>query len=106
MELLRPGGRRVSARCGLRVRHHMQQRVRSACAQLLSPPELPKPIWLLLAEKEKHLRIAAGILNAATVDLSLVKLPADALMFPGWPGEGEAFSFSRPRDPDAIYERI
>src|SRR5262249_41058592 len=39
-------------------------------------------IELLLAEKEKHLRIAAGVSAGAAVDLSLVKLPADALMFP------------------------
>jgi len=37
---------------------------------------------LLLAEKRKHLRIVAGIPDGAEVDLSLVRLPEDALLFP------------------------
>jgi integrase len=39
-------------------------------------------VELLLSEREKHLRIIAGVPAGTTVDLSLVKLPADALMFP------------------------
>ena len=56
-------------------------------------------IALLLAERERHLRIAAGVPDGATVDLSLVKLPADALMFPNPPGLGEGFSFTKLRNP-------
>jgi integrase len=41
---------------------------------------------LLLAERERHLRIIAGVPDGVVVDLSLVKLPADALMFPS-PGD-------------------
>jgi integrase len=54
---------------------------------------------MLLNEKEKHLRIGAGVPDGVDVDLSLVKLPADALMFPNVPEPGEAFSFTTPRNP-------
>ena len=37
---------------------------------------------LLSAEREKYLRLAAGVADTADVDLSLVKLPAGALIFP------------------------
>ena len=37
---------------------------------------------MLLGEKERHLRIAAGVPDGTAVDLSLVKLPPGALMFP------------------------
>jgi integrase len=39
-------------------------------------------VALLRAEKDKHLRLVAGIGEGADVDLSLVKLPAEALVFP------------------------
>ncbi|HET7166216.1 MAG TPA: tyrosine-type recombinase/integrase [Pseudolabrys sp.] len=39
-------------------------------------------VALLLTEREKHLRLVAGVPDGATVDLSLVKLPQGALMFP------------------------
>jgi integrase len=37
---------------------------------------------LLLAEREKHLRLVAGVPKGVAVDLSLIKLPKGALMFP------------------------
>jgi integrase len=37
---------------------------------------------LLLAERDKHLRMIAGVPDGVTVDLSLVRLPEGALMFP------------------------
>lgn len=40
---------------------------------------------LLLAEREKHLRIKAGVPDGVAVNLSLVRLHADALMFPNPP---------------------
>jgi integrase len=55
---------------------------------------------LLLGEREKHLRIKAGVPDSAAVDLSLVKLPDDALMFPNPPTAGEDFSFTKLRNPD------
>ncbi|MGB6567062.1 MAG: hypothetical protein WBF02_07100, partial [Xanthobacteraceae bacterium] len=54
---------------------------------------------LLLAEREKHLRLMAGVPDGAAVDLSLVKLPAAALMFPNPPAPGESFSFTKLRNP-------
>jgi integrase len=56
-------------------------------------------IALLVAERERYLRIMAGVPDGARVDLSLVKLPADALMFPRPPSLGESFSFIEMREP-------
>jgi integrase len=56
-------------------------------------------IGLLVAERERHLRIAAGIPSGFAVDLSLVKLPGGALMFPNSPAPGENFSFTKLRSP-------
>ena len=39
-------------------------------------------IALLLAERDRHLRLVAGIPDGAAVDLGLIKLPEGALMFP------------------------
>jgi integrase len=39
-------------------------------------------VELLLSERDKYLRLVAGVPSGAAVDLSLVKLPVDALMFP------------------------
>jgi integrase len=52
-------------------------------------------LTLLIAEREKHLRLVAGVPDGAAVDLGLIKLPADALMFPT-PGD-----FVSPRHPRA-----
>ena len=54
--------------------------------------------WLR-AELERHLRILAGVPDAASVDLSLVKLPDGALMFPKPPAPGESFALSALRNP-------
>ncbi|MGY3234098.1 integrase [Bradyrhizobium sp. USDA 4448] len=51
-------------------------------------------IAVLLKEKERHLRLAAGIPDGAAVDLSLVRLPDGALMFPAI-----SVSFTAPRHP-------
>lgn len=56
-------------------------------------------IDILLAVREKHLRIKAGVPDGAVVDLSLMKLPEDALMFPSSPAAGEDFAFSKLRNP-------
>ncbi len=56
-------------------------------------------IAFLLKEKEKHLRIKVGVPDAADVDLSLVRLPDGALMFPNVPDPGEDFSFTASRNP-------
>jgi integrase len=57
-------------------------------------------IALLVAERDKHLRIKAGIPAGAPVDLSLVRLPDDSLVFPNMPAAGEDFSFTALRNPD------
>jgi integrase len=59
-------------------------------------------IALLCAEREKHLRIKAGVPDGVTVDLGLVKLPDDALMFPSPPAPGEDFSLTKLRHPDVV----
>jgi integrase len=57
-------------------------------------------VTLLTAEREKHLRIMAGAPDTTAVDLSLVKLPEGALVFPS--PAGPKFDFTRPRDPHAV----
>ena len=56
-------------------------------------------VALLLKEKERHQRIKAGVPDGVEVNLGLVKLPADGLMFPAVPAPGRDFDFTRPRDP-------
>jgi integrase len=60
-------------------------------------------VALLVAERERHLRIAAGVPDGADIDLSLVRLPGDALMFPALPS-GADFSFTRLREPRRVTE--
>jgi integrase len=55
---------------------------------------------VLIAEHEKHLRIGAGVADIGSVDLSLIKLPEDALVFAST--AGTEFDFTRPRHPQAI----
>jgi integrase len=57
-------------------------------------------IALLSTEREKYLRIVAGVPDGVTVDLSLVKLPDGALMFPS--PSGSKPDITRPRDPHAV----
>jgi integrase len=52
---------------------------------------------LLLCEREKHLRMVAGVPDGLAVDLSLIKLPDGALMFPNLPALGRDLSFVTPR---------
>ena len=58
-------------------------------------------IALLMKERERHLRMAAGVPDGAEVDLSLVKLPQGALMFPN-PTRLGKFSFTGLRNPNNI----
>jgi integrase len=57
-------------------------------------------ISLLCIERAKMQRIHAGVPDGVEVDLSLVKLPDDALMFPGPAPAGESFSLTRLRAPN------
>jgi integrase len=56
-------------------------------------------IKMLLAERERHQRIHAGIPGGAGVDLSLIRLPAGSLMFPATPETGKEFDVTAPRNP-------
>ena len=61
---------------------------------------------ILVAVREKHLRIKAGVPDGAAVDLSLVKLPAEALMFPNPPSPGKSLSFNNLRNPRATTKQF
>jgi integrase len=63
-------------------------------------------IALLAGERERYLRIMAGVPDGLSVDLSLVKLPDDSLMFPAAPAPGEDFSFTRLRDPLTVTKQF
>jgi integrase len=54
----------------------------------------------LRAERDAHARLVAGIPDGSSVDLSLVRLPEAALIFPSPAGPG--FDLTRPRDPRAV----
>jgi integrase len=57
-------------------------------------------IALLVAERENYLHLIAGVpAGGVPVNLSLLKLPDDALIFPNPPAKGAAFSLSAPRNP-------
>lgn len=54
---------------------------------------------ILLTERDRWIRLFAGITGADDVDLSLVRLPPDALMFPSPAGD---FSLTRLRNPKSV----
>lgn len=57
---------------------------------------------LLLELREKHLRLVAGIGENDPVDLTLIKLPECALIFPAPPLRGTNFEFTKLRAPKTI----
>lgn len=59
----------------------------------------PATMGILLAHRESHQRLLASIPDDAQVDLSLVRLPAKALVFPAVPERGEAVDLAKPRNP-------
>jgi len=63
-------------------------------------------VALLVAERDRYLRMVAGVAVRAAVDLSLVRLPADALIFPCPPTHGERFSFTKLRSPQDVSNRF
>ena len=56
-------------------------------------------ISMLCAERDKHLRLIAGVPDGVDVDLSLVRLPDDALILPSPYG---GFDLTQIRDPHAV----
>lgn len=63
-------------------------------------------VSILLKQRETHQRLAAGIPDGASVDLSLIRLPDDALIFPNPPARGADFSFTEPRDPHTFSKQF
>ena len=61
---------------------------------------------LLLSLRDRHLRIAAGVPEGVQVDLSLVRLPEGALMFPAPPQGQQDFSFTAFRHPGNITKQF
>ena len=61
---------------------------------------------LLLSMRERHLRVAAGVPDGVQVDLSLVRLPEGALMFPAPPQVQQDFSFTAFRHPGNITKQF
>lgn len=59
-------------------------------------------VAMLVCVRETLQRLAAGIPDGAHIDLSLIKLPAAALMFPNPPELGADFSFRTPRIPRSV----
>jgi integrase len=53
----------------------------------------------LRAERDAHARLVAGVPGGSPVDLSLVRLPDDALIFPS---PASPFDLTQPRDPRAV----
>ena len=53
---------------------------------------------ILTAEREKYLRLIAGVPQGAPVDLSMIRLPDDALIFPS-PPAGPKAALNVPRQP-------
>jgi integrase len=57
-------------------------------------------VQLLLTVREKHQRLIAGVPDNAVVDMSLIKLPDGALMFPSF--FRKEFDLCAPRDARAL----
>jgi integrase len=54
----------------------------------------------LVAERELHQRLVAGVPDGTEVDLSLIRLPDEALIFPALP------ELTKPRDPSAFSKQF
>ena len=63
-------------------------------------------IALLCREREKYLRLIAGVAEDVPVDLTLVRLPAGALMFPRPPAHDIPFDLTAPRRPRNVTQEF
>jgi integrase len=61
-------------------------------------------VRLLLSVRERHLRFVAGVPDGAQVDLSLIKLPEGALMFPSF--YGHKVDLTKLRNANKISDRF
>jgi integrase len=59
-------------------------------------------VSVLLKERETLQRLVAGVPDGSDVDLGLVKLPTNTLMFPNPAEAGEGFSLTTPRNPRSV----
>src|SRR5262249_49745270 len=62
-------------------------------------------VALLVAEREKYLRMVAGVPDGTAVDLSLVPLPDGALMFPNITGDADLTAPRHPRNTSKAVKR-
>jgi integrase len=60
-------------------------------------------VELLRAERERHLRLVAGVPDGAAADLRMIKLPTAALILPSPAG---GFDLTRPRHPHDVTQRF
>jgi integrase len=56
-------------------------------------------VAMLIKHREAYLRIVAGVPDGTDINLSLIKLPQDALILPADPSRGSDLDFVTPRDP-------
>jgi integrase len=56
-------------------------------------------VAMLIKHREAYLRIVAGVPDGTDINLSLIKLPQDALILPADPSRGRDLDFVTPRDP-------
>jgi len=54
---------------------------------------------MLVRHREMYLRIVAGVADGIDINLALIKLPQDALIFPANPARGRDLNFVTPRNP-------
>ncbi|MEH2501558.1 integrase [Bradyrhizobium sp. AZCC 1578] len=54
---------------------------------------------ILLVERAKHQRLLSGVPDGTDVDLTLVRLPPKAFLFPAVPERGEDINLTAPRNP-------
>jgi len=59
----------------------------------------PDTVAMLVKHRQMYQRIVAGVDDGATIDLSLIRLPQDALIFPANPVAGRDLDFNRWTDP-------
>ena len=62
-------------------------------------------VTILEAQREKHLRLRAGVGENAKVSLAAIRLPPEALIFPSPPREGR-FDFTALRNPKTMTREI
>jgi integrase len=61
-------------------------------------------VQLLLSVRESHQRLIAGVPDGVAVDLSLIKLPTDALMFPTF--HWQDFDLTKPRNANRLTKQF